>query len=308
MKNFADRLADAIEAKNSRVVVGIDPRLGRLPPALRERAAAGGGDPLERAAEVVAEFARGIIDAVAHAAAAVKPQAAFYELFAAAGWRALADTAAYARERGLLVIGDVKRGDIGSTAEAYAQALLGETRVGDAQIASLAFDAVTVNPYLGSDGVRPFIDAAAARGKGVFVLVKTSNRSSRELQDLPVGDALVFERLADLVSEWGAGLIGERGYSAVGAVVGATHPDALAALRRRMPHTPFLIPGYGAQGGGAADAAPGFDDRGLGAVVNSSRGIIFAYERGGDDDWRAAAAAAAERMRDDINRAIGVGS
>ncbi len=309
MTHFSDRLADAIASKNSRVLVGIDPRLDRIPKPIREKHLAAGGDALERAAAALLEFGQRVVDAVQPHAAAVKPQVAFYEQYGWPGFRAFVETVQYAHAAGLLVIGDVKRGDIGSTADAYAAGLLGEVEIAGERIEPMALDAVTINPYLGSDGVQPFIDAAAARGKGVYVLVKTSNPSSAEFQDLQIGDDMTHERMADAVAKWGASLVGECGYSLVGAVVGATHPAALNALRERMPTVPFLVPGYGAQGGGAADVAAAFDAQGQGAIVNSSRGIIFAYQAGdpdGEGDWQAAVEAAAAQMKADLNQAIGV--
>ena len=309
MRNFADRLAEAIAEKNSRVLVGIDPRLDRIPSSVRRAFVDSAADPLEGAAAALLEFGRGIIDAVADCAAAVKPQVAFYEQFGWPGFRAFVETVEYAHECGLLVIGDVKRGDIGSTAQAYARGLLGQVEIDGEHMAPLELDAVTVNPYLGVDGVQPFIDAAAEQGKGIYVLVKTSNPSSADFQDLRTGDAATHEIVADHVARWAEPLVGQCGYSAVGAVVGATHPDALRALRQRVPRVPFLVPGYGAQGGGPEDVAPAFDDQGQGAIVNSSRGIIFAYEQDdalGERDWQAAVQAAAEEMRAALNAALGV--
>ena len=309
MPHFADRLAQAIERKNSRVIVGIDPRLDRLPQAIREANLARFGETLEGAAAALLEFSRRVIDAVLPHAAGVKPQAALFEQFGWPGFKAFVETVAHASQKGLLVIGDVKRGDIGSTADAYAAGLLGSTPVGRANAVPLQLDAITVNPYLGIDGVEPFIQVAEREGKGIFVLVKTSNPSSSDFQDLVTRDGLTHEIVADRVAEWGRPHLGECGYSSVGAVVGATHPEALVGLRTRMPHTPFLVPGYGAQGGGAADVAPAFDARGLGAVVNSSRAIIFAYAKqdpSGEGDWDAGVEAAAVRMKNELNAAIGV--
>jgi len=287
MPNFADRLVSAVENKRTCVVVGLDPRVDQLPEALRERA----GVSLDAAADAIVEFNSGIIRAVAPHAVAVKPQAAFYEALGWQGFRAFAATVRLAREAGLLVISDVKRGDIGSTAEAYAQAHLD---LFDA-------DAVTVNPYLGTDGIAPFL-ARAEKGKGIFSLVKTSNPSSAELQDLRVGDDTLCEKVAALVERWGEGCRGACGYSASCAVVGATFPEMAKRLRALMPHTLFLVPGYGAQGGGAEDCRPCFDERGLGAVVNSSREIIFAWRKAGTPDWAGAAGDAARRMKEDLER------
>ena len=291
MGNFADRLISAIDEKRSCVVVGLDPRIDALPPGLRERAA----ESQEGAAEAVIEFNRRVIQAVAPYAVAVKPQSAFYEMLGWQGVRAYAETIRAAHQSGLMVIADVKRGDIGSTAEAYARAHLDE----------FGADAVTVNPYLGSDGVAPFLKRTG-EGKGIFVLVKTSNPSSVELQDLDAGGSPLYEKVAALVQRWGAGCRGKAGYSAVGAVVGATFPAAAGRLRELMPHAIFLIPGYGAQGGSAADCRTCFDGSGRGAIVNSSRGIIFAYDRLPEAEraakWQEAVADAVRTMRDDLER------
>lgn len=288
MAHFGDRLTAAIREKRSCVVVGLDPRVSRLPRPLRDRATRSRED----AARAVVEFNRGVLEAVAPYAVAVKPQAAFYEELGWQGFKALEETVAAARRMGLLVIADMKRGDIGSTAAAYARACLD----------TLDADAVTVNGYFGSDGVAPFLEHVA-RGKGVFVLVKTSNPSSVEVQDVRAGEQFVYERMADLVTQWSAGHIGREGYSAVGAVVGATFPAVIARLRAAMPHAILLLPGYGAQGATAGDCAGAFDANGLGAVVNSSRGIIFAYEDAPAADWRTAVGNAARRMRDDLETA-----
>ena len=296
-EHFADRLMAAIKEKDSRVCVGIDPVPERLPAALSAE-----GDAMER----VRTFCTGILRAVADYAAIVKPNSAFFEALGPAGMALLHDVVLEAKKLGLLVIVDAKRNDIGSTAEAYAKSIFG-LQVADA---SDLPDAVTVNPYLGSNGVTPFIDAADAVGGGLFVLVKTSNPSSSELQDLDAGGKPVYRHVADLVDSWGAEHVGESGWSSVGAVVGATWPDQLVELREAMPRTPFLVPGYGAQGGGPADVLAAFDAEGLGAVVNSSRGIIYAIDREpwsgrfGPDEWDRAAAAAAEEMRNAINEAM----
>jgi orotidine-5'-phosphate decarboxylase len=285
MSHFADNLVAAATEKKSCVVVGLDPRLDRLPEPLKSTAS----QSRDKAAQAILDFNIGIMEAVAPYTVAVKPQVAFYETLGWQGFRAYEETIRAAHDQGLLVIADMKRGDIGSTAEAYADACFG----------AMDSDAVTINAYLGSDGVKPFMKWAD-RGKGIFVLVKTSNPSSAELQDRNSDGALVYERMADLVAEWGQTCVGSSGYSAVGAVVGATWPEQARVLRKRMPHTPFLLPGYGAQGAGAEDCAPAFDASGLGAVVNSSRGIIFAYEQSDASDWQQPVAEAALAMRDDL--------
>ena len=291
MINFADRLLDAVERKRSHVVVGLDPDPALLPPDLWE------APPPEAAAVVagVREFVLTLVARLAPIAAAVKPQLAYFEALGPAGYALYVEAVAVARELGLVVIADAKRGDIGSTAEAYARAHLD----------LVGADAITINPWLGTDSVAPFLTRARDGGKGVFVLVKTSNPGSADLQDLQLADGgTVYERTAALVADWGQGAIGGSGYSAVGAVVGGTHPAQAAVLRDLLPGVLFLVPGYGAQGGTAADLAGVFDRRGTGAVVNSSRGILYAYRaRGGD--WLEAAAAEAESMRTALWRAAG---
>ena len=293
-RHFADALLDACRCRQSQVVVGLDPRLDRLPAEFRPDGSAAG------AAECLLAFNRAVIEAVADSAAAVKCQIAFYEQLGCAGMSAYAATIRHAKDCGLIVIGDAKRGDIASTASAYAAAHLGGHEGG---ADDFVVDAVTVNPYLGSDGVRPFVNAAVATGRGLFVLVKTSNPSSVELQDLDCGGVPLYEHVAALVATWGGPHRGTTGYSPVGAVVGATFPAELARLRALMPHAPLLVPGFGAQGGGVRDVLPAFDERGEGAVVNSSRGIIFAWhrapyaERFGEGAWREAVRAAAADMR-----------
>ena len=299
VEHFADGLIGQVAGKRSQVVVGLDPRVGRLPSELRPPS----GANAESAAGAVLAFNRAVIDAVAGSAIAVKPQIAFYECLGCAGMAAYAETIRHAHAAGLVVIADVKRSDIGSTASAYAAAHLGMPD-GTARVpGDFEVDAVTVNPYLGWDGVEPFVAAAAARGHGLFVLVKTSNPSSVDVQDLPCGEGRLHEHVGRLVAEWGAELRGESGYSLVGAVVGAPFPEEMAALRHLMPHSPFLVPGFGAQGAGVDEARPAFGPDGLGAIVNSSRGVIFAWEREpyrtryGEERWREAVAAAAEDMR-----------
>jgi orotidine-5'-phosphate decarboxylase len=300
--NFADRLCKAVEDKRNPSCVGLDPRIENIPKKFKDRAVEKHGDTAEAAANAFLDFGVEVIDAIADVVPVVKPQSAFYEAYGPAGIRALSETIDHARKKGLIVIEDVKRGDIGTTAEAYAAAHLGESILcGGGKARCMAADAVTVNPYLGSDGVRPFL---ALDGKGVFILVKTSNKSSVELQDqkLATGKAL-YEQVASLVTEWGKPLVGKRGWSSVGAVAGATFPEEVKKLRMAMPQSPFLVPGYGAQGGGAADVVHAFDKDGLGAVVNSSRGIIFAHEKSqlpfGD-----AVRKAADDMKNDLRSAL----
>jgi len=304
MDSYADRLSAAILDKDSRVCVGLDPRIEALPAPLADMAGAGP----EEAARAYREFCCEIIEAIAQYAPAVKPQAAFFEALGPAGYAALWDVITHAGKTGLLVILDAKRSDIGSTAAAYAQAYFrpGHTSHGP--------DAVTVNGYLGGDGIAPFVQAATECGGGIYVLAKTSNPSSGQLQDLacdaPGGVRRVYEHMGSLIAEWGREHIGAQGYSAVGAVVGATYPEQLHELRAALPSVQFLVPGYGAQGAGAPQVVGAFDARGLGAVVNSSRGIIFAYQghsqapQSSHKAYAQAAAHAAAAMRDAINEAL----
>ncbi|MDB4977832.1 MAG: orotidine 5-phosphate decarboxylase, subfamily 2 [Candidatus Peribacteria bacterium] len=278
--NFADSLTARTKEK-SPVCVGFDPDLAKLP------------EGITKDADGVLEFGKGIIDAVAGTAAVFKPQLAFFEVLRWEGIKVFWDLCTYAKEKGLLVIADGKRGDIGSTCEAYAEAYLYE---------GSPIDALTVNPYLGIDGVRPFIERAVKYDKGLFVLVKTSNPSSGDLQDLPIGDEVVHEYLAQMVEGWGTQCLGPvSNFSSIGAVVGATYPEEMTYLRTLMPHIPFLIPGYGAQGGTAADSARGFIPDGTGAVVSATRSIIYASYGA---DWREAAGKATLEMAEELKRAL----
>jgi orotidine-5'-phosphate decarboxylase len=297
---FADRLAEAVQAKNSALVVGLDPRLERLPQSVREVAeadqASSAEDRRASAAQAIRRFDRAVVELVAPFAVAVKPQIAFYEQWGPSGLAAYEHAIGCARAAGLLVIGDIKRGDIGSTAEAYARAHLGPGAAAPA-------DAVTLNPWLGTDSVKPFLEVARVEGRGAFVLVRTSNRSASELQDLEVDGCPVHEHVARLVNRWGADLVGSSGYSSVGAVVGATAPQELRHLRSVMPKAWLLIPGVGAQGATAADVAAAFDRDGLGAVVNSSRGILYAYGDPATRDWQTPVRDAARTLRDQLREA-----
>lgn len=292
MTNFSDRLADACRRRGNPVVVGLDPRWQQLPPGLEPD---GEPDLCRRRAAAYRAFCRAIVDVVAELVPAVKPQVAFFEQLGPAGMVALADVIAYARQRGLLVIADGKRNDIGSTAEAYADAWLG----GDSPWGG---DALTVSPYLGSDSLEPFVNTAVKRDAGLFVLVKTSNSGGGQFQD-PVADGRrIYRHVAEHVEQWGAKTAGKCGLGAIGAVVGATYPEQLHELRAAMPHAWFLVPGFGSQGGTAKDCAAALDERGLGAVINNSRGIIFAHERKeyaqrfGAAHWLDAVAAATRDM------------
>lgn len=308
-------LIEKIREKNAPVVVGLDPQLEFIPDQIMKDAAR---HVDERsiydedqgiAAEAVWRFNREIIDAVADLVPAVKPQIAMYEQFGIPGLVAYWKTIRYCQEKGLIVIGDVKRGDIGSTSEAYARAHLGRVRIGGHHVRAFDEDFCTVNPYLGSDGIKPFIDVCNQENKGIFILVKTSNPSGGEFQDLKMEDGRpLYEVVGEKVSEWGeSSMDGE--YSNVGAVVGATYPEQAKALRKLMPHTFILAPGYGAQGATAQDLSGFFDENGSGAIVNSSRGIIAAYRkdryaRYGAEGFAEAARAAAKDMIEDLRAVI----
>jgi orotidine-5'-phosphate decarboxylase len=289
--NFADRLAEAVEHKRSQLVVGLDPRPDQLPVELRGEAHVGRPE----AADACARFCRGIVDAVAPYVVGVKPQVAFFEALGSDGVRAFENVCAYARSAGLQVIVDAKRGDIGSTARAYAAAYL-ERSDGREPPA----DALTVNPYLGRDSVEPYLAACRRDGAGLFCVVKTSNAGGAEIQDLVLSDGRqVWHQVAELVSEWGADLVGEHGLSAVGAVVGATHPRAVGEARRLLPRSILLLPGVGAQGATPADVARAFTSGPASALVNVARNVIYAFRVSGMD-WRTAAAAEASKYARDV--------
>lgn len=255
MKNAMDRLIEKIKEKDNPTVMGLDPRYDMLPKCIRDKYS----KDLEGACMAILEFNKALIDASYDIVPAVKPQIAFYEMFGIEGMKVFKDTCRYAKEKGMIVIGDIKRGDIGTTAEGYSSAFLGKTLIGEEFYSIFDVDFVTVNPYLGIDGVKPFIEDCKKYDKGIFILVKTSNKSSGELQDLKLEDGkTVYEKVADLVNTWGEDLIGENGYSRIAAVVGATYPIQIEVLRKIMPKAYFLIPGYGAQGGKAEDIALGF--------------------------------------------------
>lgn len=295
---FGRKLADAVRRVGNPVVAGIDPRADSLPPGFLGRFAAS----LEGQAEAFRAFGREVLDVVAPLVPAVKFQAAFYEALGPAGMAALGDSVAHAREKGLLVILDGKRNDIGSTAEAYAQAYLGEVEAGGGRVAPWDANALTINAYLGGDGVEPFCKTAAGRDRGLFALVRTSNPSARDLQDLVADGKPIYRHVAEAVRRWGEPYRDESGYSLLGAVVGATYPEQLAELREALPGVIFLVPGYGAQGGTARDVASAFDADGLGAVVNNSRGLTFAYLRKdlASLPWQRAIEVATRAMIDDL--------
>jgi orotidine-5'-phosphate decarboxylase len=288
MDHFADRLTAAVRARGNAVCVGLDPRWESLPQAVRARH---GGESLEAVAAAFEEFCGRVIDLVAPLVPVVKPQMAFFEACGPVGLAVLQRLLRRARERGLLTILDGKRNDIASTAAAYADAAFAGTEVAGRRHAVWDADALTVNPYLGRDAVEPFLTSARHSGRGVFVLVRTSNPGAGQFQDLGCGGQPLYQRVAEAVEAWGQENRGRCGLSDVGAVVGATYPAELAALRRALPSAWFLVPGYGAQGAGAADTAGAFRADGLGAVVNSSRGILFPF-RPDDPDWEAAVEAA----------------
>lgn len=302
-----DRLIEKIEQTQNPTVAGLDPKLDYVPEYIKAKCFEKHGETLKGAAKALFEFNKGLIDALYDIVPAVKPQAAYYEMYGPAGVKALHKTQEYARSKGMYVITDGKRNDIGTTMEAYAAAHLGKVKVGGAELEPFLGDALTVNGYLGSDGIKPLIKVCAANDKGIFVLVKTSNPSSGELQDKLVDGAPIYELMGKMCEEWGKDLPGKYGYSGVGAVVGATYPEQIKRLREILPHTFFLIPGYGAQGATAKDIAAAFDKNGLGGIVNSSRGIMCAYQKQQCDehDYAEAARKEAIRMRDEIMGFVG---
>ena len=303
-----DRLQERINELQNPTVVGLDPALEHIPPQILERYIASHGETLEAAALAVSLWAVELIDALCDIVPAVKLQCAYYEALGPHGALALKMTIDYAKSKGMYVICDGKRNDIGSTAQAYSAAYLGTVKVGSVELRPFDADALTINAYLGMDSIKPFIEMAVKYDKAVFALVKTSNPSAGELQDLQViqgqGDqGTVYTAVGDMIERISAGTIGRYGYTCVGAVVGATYPEETEFLRKRLKHTFFLVPGYGAQGGCASDAARAFDEKGHGAIVNSSRGIIAAWKKSGGD-YAAAARAEALRMRDELRCAI----
>lgn len=309
---FVDDLIDQIKEKDNPSVVGLDPRIEYVPQFIKDKCFEEYGKNAAGVAGAILEFNKKIIDAVYDIVPAVKPQLAYYEMYGLEGMRAFDETVRYSKSKGLLVIADGKRNDIGSTAEAYSSAFLGRTAFCEDQPEPVFdTDALTINPYLGIDGIKPFIDDCKKYRKGIFVLVKTSNRSSGQLQDLLTqAGKSIYEIVAENVTDWGKNVMGKYGYSSVGAVVGATYPNQAKVLRRILKNSYILVPGYGAQGGSARDAANSFDADGLGAIINASRSIMCAYQ---SDLWKGtysserfneASRAEAIRMRDDINSAI----
>lgn len=303
-----NKLISNIRKTNAPIVVGLDPMLNYIPEHIQKKAFAEFGETLEGAAEAIWQYNKGIVDATCDLIPAVKPQIAMYEQFGIPGLIAYKKTVEYCKSKDLVVIGDIKRGDIGSTSAAYAVGHLGQVQVGSKKYAGFDEDFATVNPYLGSDGVKPFMDVCKEEKKGIFVLVKTSNPSSGEFQDRVIDGRPLYELVGEKVAQWGDELMGD-GYSYVGAVVGATYPEMGKVLRKIMPKTFILVPGYGAQGGKGADLVHFFNEDGLGAIVNSSRGIIAAYKQEkykefGSENYADASRAAVKDMIADISGAL----
>ena len=301
-----DQLVSNIKKTNAPVVVGLDPMLSYIPNGILSKAIQEQGETLEAAGQAIWEYNKGIVDATYDLIPAVKPQIAMYEQFGLPGLDAFKKTVDYCKEKGLVVIGDIKRGDIGSTSTAYAVGHLGKVQIGNTVLSGFDEDFVTVNPYLGTDGVKPFVDVCKEENRGIFVLVKTSNPSSGEFQDQKIDGKPLYEIVGEHVAQWGSDVIGESGYSQVGAVVGATYPEMGKVLRKIMPKTYILVPGYGAQGGTADSLRPYFNEDGLGAIVNSSRGIICAYKQEkyakfGEENYAEASRQAVVDMIEDIN-------
>ena len=304
--NAIDRLIDKIKQTNNPTVMGLDPRFDMLPKCVTDKY----DKTLEGVSKAILEYNKALIDETCDIIPAVKPQIAFYEMFGIPGLEAFKETCKYAKEKGMIVIADIKRGDIGSTAQGYSNAFLGKTKIGDHEESIFDVDFVTVNPYMGTDCVKPFVEDCKKYDKGIFILVKTSNPSSGELQDLKLENGKeVYMQVAGLVEKWGEDLVGKYGYSSVSAVVGATYPEQLEQIRSKAPHTYFLIPGYGAQGGKAEDIALGFDKNGLGGIVNASRSLMCAYKseiwkNQFTEEYAKATRAEALRMKEELQTAI----
>lgn len=306
--NAIDNLIEKIKETNSPIVMGLDPRYEMIPEIVRKKYS----NDLEGISKAILEYNKELIDNTYDIIPAIKPQLAFYEMFGIEGMKAFKETCEYAKEKGMIVIADAKRGDIGSTAKGYSNAYLGKATIGKEEIEVFKnIDFLTVNPYMGVDSIKPFIEDCIKYDKGIFVLVKTSNPSSGELQDLKLENGqTVYEHVAELVEEWGKEIRGKYNYSSVAAVVGATYPKQLEEIRKKAPHTYFLIPGYGVQGGKAEDIALGFDANGLGGIVNASRSLMCAYkaeewkEKYSEEEYGKATRAEAIKMKDDLNRAI----
>lgn len=301
-----DVLQDKIRAMKNPTAAGLDARIEYVPEHIRRAAFEEYGAGLKGAAEAIYQFNAGLIDALCDIVPAVKPQSAYYENLGWQGMEVLERTIKYAKSKGMFVIADIKRGDIGSTAAAYAEGWLSGAQIEGRTVKSFDADCVTLNGYMGSDSISPFLEAARAEGKCVFVLVKTSNPGAGELQDIVAGDRLVYQVVGDLAGRLARGTEDRYGYTIAGAVTGATYPSDIRALRKRLEHTFFLVPGYGAQGGTAGDVQYAFDKYGHGAIVNSSRGIMCAWKKAGGDghDFAQAAREAAIAMRDDIRQFV----
>lgn len=301
-----DILQDKIKEKKNPTVAGLDARVEYIPPHILKKYTSQYGETLQAAALAVEEFDCSLIDALCDVVPAVKPQSAYFEMLGWRGMETLEEVITHAKGKGLYVIADIKRGDIGSTASAYAEGWLSGVKIGEETFKTFDADCVTLNGYMGSDSINPFLKAAQGEDKCVFVLVKTSNPGSGELQDMVAGDRLVYQVMGDLNQRIAKGTEGKYGYTMAGAVTGATYPSDIRALRKRLEHTFFLVPGYGAQGGTAEDVQYAFDKYGHGAIVNSSRGIMCAWQKTGGDgrDFAQAARDAAIAMRDDIRRFV----
>ena len=302
-----DRLIEKIKETNNPTVMGLDPRYDMLPNCVRQKY----GQTLDEVCKAILEYNKSLIDSTYDIIPAVKPQIAFYEMFGIPGMEAFKETCRYAKEKGMIVIADIKRGDIGSTAAGYSNAFLGKTPIGENEEAIYDVDFVTLNPYMGIDSIKPFIDDCKKYDKGAFILVKTSNPSSGDLQDLKLENGEeIYTKVAKLVENWGEDLVGKYGYSSIAAVVGATYPEQLKQIRETAPHTFFLIPGYGAQGGKAGDIALGFDKNGIGGIINASRSLMCAYksdkwkDKVKEEDYANATRLETIRMRDELNEAI----
>ena len=303
MKNIIDQLIEKIKIMKNPTVIGLDPRYEMLPKCVKDKYP----KTLEGARQAIIEYNKALIDAIYDIIPAIKPQIAFYEMYGIPGMQAFKETCEYAKQKGMFVIADIKRGDIGSTAQGYSNAYLGKTKIEENEQSLYDIDFVTVNPYMGTDCVKPFIDDCKKYNKGLFILVKTSNPSSGELQDVKLENGEeVYTRVAKYVEKWGEELRGEYNYSSISAVVGATYPEQLKQLRQIAPHTYFLIPGYGAQGGKAEDIALGFDENGLGGIVNASRSLMCAYKsemwkgKFEEKDYAKATRAEAIRMKEEL--------
>lgn len=304
--NFVDRLIEKIKEKKSSCVVGLDPMIDMFPNAVINKVNKNYSDKKEAITRAIVNYNKEIIDAVHDQVPAVKPQSAYYEIYGSAGIRALEETCNYAANKGLIVIIDAKRNDIGSTAQAYSEAYLNNNNPFGINV-----DGLTVNGYLGSDGIIPFINDCKIHGKGIFILVKTSNKSSGEIQDLKVDDKNIYEKMAENVNNWGMSCLGESGYSSIGAVVGATFIKEMKLLRELMPKLFFLVPGYGTQGGSAQDVKFAFNSDGNGALISASRSIMYAYKtekwnkKFKQEEFAMAARAEVENMRNTINNVLG---